>query len=74
MMDDFEKAVVNAFFTTFSAAQITGCYFHLCQSVLRKINEVGLKQLYNAPELALVLKMVSATAFSILEKVRESFI
>ena len=61
---DFEKAAVNAFSTTFPTAQITGCYFHLCQSVLRKINEVGLKKAYTTnPELALALKMVPATAF-----------
>ena len=41
IMMDFEKSAVNAFSTTFPTAQITGCYFHLCQSVLRKINEVG---------------------------------
>ena len=62
---DLEKAAVNAFSTTFqAAAQITGCYFYLCQSVLRKINEVGLKKAYTkTPELAVALMMVPATAF-----------
>ena len=41
IMMDFEKAAVNAFSTTFPAAQVTGCYFHLCRSVLCRINEVG---------------------------------
>ena len=44
IMMDFEKAAVNVFSTTFPAAQITGCYFHLSQSVLRKLYDVGLKQ------------------------------
>ena len=38
---DYEKAAVYAFSTTFPAAEITGCYSHLCQSVLRKRKEVG---------------------------------
>ena len=64
IMMDFEKAAVNAFSTTFPAAQITGCYFHLCQSVLSKINQVGLKKANTTtPELALALKMVPTTAF-----------
>ena len=65
---------VNAFSTAFPAAQITGCYFHICQSVLRKINEVGLKKAYTAtPELALVLKMVPATPFLPVEQVEDGF-
>ena len=31
---NFEKAAVNALFATFPASQITGCYFHLYQSML----------------------------------------
>ena len=61
---EFEKVAVNALSTAFTAAQITGSYFRLCQSVLRKINEVGLKKDYTTtPELALALKMEPATAF-----------
>ena len=43
---DFEKAAVNAFSTTFPAALITGCYFDPCQSLLRKLNGIGLKKDY----------------------------
>ena len=71
---DIEKAAVNAFSTTFPAAQITGSYYHLCQSVLRKINEVGLKKAYTTtPELALALKMIPATAFLPVEQVEDGF-
>ena len=74
IMMDFEKSAVNAFSTTFPTAQITGCYFHLCQSILRKINEVGLKKAYTTtPELALALKMVPATAFLPVEQVEDGF-
>ena len=44
--------------------QHIGFAFHLCQSVLRKINEVGLKKAYTTtPSLALALKMVPAADF-----------
>ena len=38
---------MTAFHENFPAAQISGCYFHLCQSLLRKVNEVGLKEDYD---------------------------
>lgn len=43
IMTDFESAAMGAFRQRFPNAQVSGCYFHLCQSVLRKVNEVGLK-------------------------------
>jgi len=74
IMIDFEKAAVKTFSTKFPAAQITGCYFHLCQSLLRKINRVGLKQAYTTtPEFALALKMVPATTFLPVEQVEDGF-
>lgn len=43
---DFETAAMSAFEAAYPNAAISGCYFHLCQSVLRKMNEVGMKQAY----------------------------
>ena len=43
---DFEKAAVSAFSGTCPDATVTGCYFHLCQSVIRKVNEIKLKTEY----------------------------
>ena len=61
---DLEKAAVNAFSTALPAAQIIRYYFHFCQSVLRIINEVGLKKAdTTTPELALAFQTVPATAF-----------
>ena len=43
IVTDFEKAAMNAFAEIFTRATVNGCHFHLCQSVLRKVNELGLK-------------------------------
>jgi len=37
---------MNAFSGTYPDAHVTECYFHLCQSVIRKVNEIGLKMEY----------------------------
>lgn len=47
---DFERAAMKAFHDAFPAATITGCYFHLTQAVLRKVNEVGLKNAYEVDD------------------------
>ena len=43
---DFETAAMSAFQAAYPNAVISGCYFHLCQSVLRKVNDIGMKQEY----------------------------
>jgi hypothetical protein len=43
ILTDFESAAITAFCNSFPAARVTGCYFHLSQSILQKINEIGLK-------------------------------
>lgn len=43
---DFERAAINAFSLMFPTATVSGCYFHLTQSVVRKVVEVGLKVQY----------------------------
>src|SRR6476469_6756484 len=43
---DFERAAINAFSIKFPTATVSGCYFHLTQSVVRKVVEVGLKVQY----------------------------
>lgn len=47
---DFETAAMQAFTAGFQTADITGCYFHLCQSVIRKVNEIGLKTDYETDD------------------------
>ena len=41
VLEDFEKAALNAFSKKFPHAEISCCYFHLTQSFNRKINEIG---------------------------------
>ena len=40
---DFEQAALQSFQKTFPEAHLSGCFFHLSQSNMGKINELGLK-------------------------------
>ena len=48
ILTDFESASMGTFREKFPNARTTGCYFHLAQSVIRKVNEVGLKTEYES--------------------------
>ena len=43
ILTDFESAAMNAFKDAYVNAEVRGCYFHLYQSVIRKVSECGLK-------------------------------
>jgi len=71
---DFEKAAMNAFGTAYPNATITGCDFHLCQSVIRKVNEDGLKTEYeNDDAVRGFVRCLPALAFVPLPDVQEAF-
>ena len=56
---DFEQAAFQSFQKTFPEAHFSGCFFHLSQSYMRKINEMGLKVAYETNhDLTLALKML----------------
>ena len=42
VLTDFEMALINAFETKLPNIRTTGCYFHFCQSLWRKVQELGL--------------------------------
>ncbi|KAL3108992.1 hypothetical protein niasHT_012554 [Heterodera trifolii] len=46
IISDFETATIRAMRETFPAAKLTGCLFHMSQSVFRKWREMGLEELY----------------------------
>ena len=50
ILTDFESAAMNAFNAAYPSSYPAGCYFHLCQSVIRKVNEVGLKSDYETDD------------------------
>ena len=43
---DFEAALISAIETELPRSRIQGCYFHFCQSLWRKIQELGLSRSY----------------------------
>ncbi|KAH9379213.1 hypothetical protein HPB48_018701 [Haemaphysalis longicornis] len=47
LLTDFEQAAIQAFRAVFPAAAPSACFFHLKQSVQRKVEESGLASLYS---------------------------
>jgi len=71
---DFQRAAMNSFQVAFPAATVTGGYFHLTQSVIRKVNEVGLKVPYEGDdEVRGYVRCLPALAFVPPEDVMEAF-
>jgi hypothetical protein len=74
ILTDFESAAMGAFSHAFPGASITGCYFHLNQSVLRKVNELGMKNDYETDDvLRGSVRCLSALAHVPVDDVAESF-
>ena len=72
-MIDFEIAALSAF-ASHDENDIEGCYFHLCQSLMQKISELGLKKTYESnSELVLALNMIPALRFVPKSKVEIGF-
>ncbi|XP_076043775.1 uncharacterized protein LOC143026876 [Oratosquilla oratoria] len=61
---DFEQAAIGAIRECFPGVKISGCFFHLAQSMQRHIAAVGATHQYNTdPDFALKAKMILALAF-----------
>jgi MULE transposase domain len=43
---DFEVSLINALHAEFPNSAVRGCYFHFCQSLWRKVQELGLTTAY----------------------------
>ena len=70
---DFEQAAIQAFQKNFPETKLSGCFFHLSQSFMRKIGELRLKKDYETNhEFALALKMLPALAFEKEEEIGNS--
>ncbi|XP_069618197.1 uncharacterized protein [Ranitomeya imitator] len=68
---DFEKACMTAVRIAFPHADVKGCYFLLCQGLIRKIKNVGLKTEYESNiSIKMTLKSLAALAFVPIEDVR----
>ncbi|KAM4042556.1 uncharacterized protein ACNLHF_013173 isoform 2-T7 [Anomaloglossus baeobatrachus] len=68
---DLEKACMTAVRGAFPHSDVKGCYFHLCQSLIRKIKNVGLKTEYESNiNIKFTLKSLAALAFVPIEDVR----
>ena len=64
VMIDFEIATKNAITPVFPSSSIAGCFFHLGQSVWKKVNNVGLREKYVSEEnVRKLIKMMTCTAF-----------
>ncbi len=62
-MTDFEKAAISAFEEEFPMVVVTGCFYHLSQSVYRRIQSEGLVTDYITDEaLGKYLRMLPALA------------
>jgi len=65
---------MNAFSGQFPDATVTGCYFHLCQSVIRKVNEIELKFVYDTnDEVRTYVRCLPALAFVPPDDVEQAF-
>lgn len=75
ILTDFEMAAMQAFQASFPDSQVTGCYFHLCQAVIRKVKEVGLGSEYEQmDEIRSMIRCLPALAHVPVDEVEETFL
>ena len=63
IMTDFEPAAINAFKAKFKEAEVAGCFFHLGQSVWRKIQPKLGSKYKDEPEFAMRVRRFTSLAF-----------
>lgn len=73
-MSDFELAAFNAFRSFYPQSVHTCCFFHLSQSIWRKVQSFGLEAEYvSTPEIRTAIKSLAALAFCPEDDVIASF-
>jgi len=64
IVSDFESSSIAAVKQQFPSARHVGCFFHFCQAVWRRIQELGLARRYKSnPDFQLHVKSHIALAF-----------
>ena len=73
-LTDFEVAARNSARRAFPDVQIAGCFFHLCQSIWRRVQHEGLRATYVENEnFRGFIKMMTSVAFLPPDQVLEGF-
>ena len=74
IISDFEAAAISAFRDVFPGSSSHGCFFHLCQSVNRKVCEFGFKVRYQEDAaFALLVRQLPALAFLPQDEIAAAF-
>ncbi|KAJ6640393.1 hypothetical protein Bhyg_13144 [Pseudolycoriella hygida] len=74
IMIDFEKAAHKAAEDVFEGVEVSGCFFHFCQCLYRKIQECGLKKTYiEDATFAMNMRCITALAFVPVHNVVNNF-
>lgn len=72
---DFEVALISALETELPHTTVCGCYFHFCQSLWRKIQELGLSRPYRrSRRVQRLLRKVMALGYLPIALLRQNFL
>ncbi|KAL1437141.1 hypothetical protein MTO96_049129 [Rhipicephalus appendiculatus] len=72
---DFDLAAINAIRSLLPSSEVHGCLFHLCQSVWRRVQHLGLAVLYknDVDGFAIKVRQLAALSFLPTEEVRDKY-
>ena len=71
---DFEVGMIAALRAEYPGLLVMGCYYHFMQCLVRKLQELGLKELYRQDlGFQVVCRQISAIAFVPIPLITESF-
>lgn len=73
-MADFELAQLNAARKVFEGASTHGCYFHLCQNMYKKVQQLGYQTTYGGSyRVQLIFKQLPSLAFLPASEIPKAF-